>query len=100
MKKKPVAFNKKYAVSLEYDAQKSKAPRVTAKGQGPIADKIIALAQQYDIPIKEDPDLVQVLSQVDIDQEVPPSVYRVVAELLSFVYKVNEKYGRQVFIKK
>lgn len=98
--KKPKGFSKKYAVSLEYDSQKSKAPRVTAKGQGPIADKIISLARQHDIPIKEDPDLVQVLSQVDIDEEVPPSVYRVVAELLSFVYKVNEKYGKQSFIKK
>lgn len=93
--RKPLGRNRKYAVSLQYDAQKSKAPTVTAKGQGPIAEKIIDLARQHNIPIKEDPDLVQVLSQVDIDQEVPPSVYKVVAELLAFVYQLNESYGKK-----
>ena len=88
-------FDKKYAVSLQYDAQKSPAPKVTAKGQGLIAEKIIDLARQHNIPIKEDPDLVQVLSQVDIDHEVPPAVYKVVAELLSFVYQLNSDYRDQ-----
>lgn len=95
MKKKSIA-ERKYAVSLEYNSQKNKAPRVTAKGQGPIAEKIISLASQHNIPIKEDPDLVQVLSQVDINQEVPPSVYKVVAELLTFVYQINENYREKV----
>lgn len=94
--KKKSTFNHKYAVSLEYDAQKNQAPMVTAKGQGPIADKIISLANQHNIPIKEDPDLVQVLSKVDINQEVPPAVYQVVAELLTFVYQVNESYREKM----
>ena len=94
--KKKIPFNPKYAVSLEYDAQKNRAPKVTAKGQGPIAEKIISLARQHNIPIKEDPDLVQVLSQVDIDKEVPPSVYKVLAELLAFFYNVNEDYRKKI----
>ena len=94
--KKKSTVNRKYAVSLEYDAQKNQAPKVTAKGQGPIADKIITLARENNIPIKEDPDLVQVLSLVDINQEIPPSVYKVVAELLTFVYQLNEHYRQKI----
>lgn len=94
--KKKSTVSRKYAVSLEYDAQKNQAPKVTAKGQGPIADKIITLARENNIPIKEDPDLVQVLSQVDINQEIPPSVYKVVAELLTFVYQLNENYREKI----
>ena len=97
--KKKSTVNRKYAVSLEYDAQKNQAPKVTAKGQGPIADKIITLARENNIPIKEDSDLVQVLSQVDINQEIPPSVYKVVAELLTFVYQLNENYRQKILQK-
>ena len=80
------------AVSLKYDSRVNKSPLVTAKGKGLIADKIIALARKNKIPIKEDPDLVQLLSQVDLNREIPTSLYKVVAELLSFVYKLNNDY--------
>ena len=80
------------AVSLKYDSRVNKSPLVTAKGKGLIADKIIALAKKNNIPIKEDPDLVQLLSQVDLNREIPASLYQVVAELLSFVYKLNNEY--------
>ena len=83
---------KRSAVSLKYDSRASKSPLVTAKGKGLIADKIIALAKDNNIPIKEDPDLVQLLSQVDLNREIPASLYKVVAELLSFVYKLNNEY--------
>ncbi len=83
---------KRSAVSLKYDSRKNKAPLVTAKGKGLMADKIIALAQENNIPIKEDPDLVQLLSQVDLNREIPAALYKVVAELLSFVYKLNNEY--------
>jgi flagellar biosynthesis protein len=84
--------NIKSAVALKYHTKKDVAPIVTAKGEGLIAERIIQLAQENQVPIKEDPDLVQILSQVDINKEVPPSVYKVVAELLAFVYKLNHKY--------
>ena len=84
------------AVSLKYDSRLNKSPLVTAKGKGLIADKIIALAKENNIPIKEDPDLVQLLSQVDLNSEIPASLYKVVAELLSFVYKLNNEYPSKV----
>ncbi len=65
---------------------------MTAKGSGYIAEKIIQLAKEHHVPIEEDPDLVQVLSQLELEQEIPPSVYKVVAEILAFVYSVNDRH--------
>ena len=84
--------NLKSAVALKYHTETDTAPKVTAKGEGLVAERIIELAKENEVPIKEDPDLVQILSQVDINKEIPPSVYKVVAELLAFVYKLNSKY--------
>ena len=84
--------NLKSAVTLKYFTKKDVAPKVTAKGEGLVAERIIKLAKENQVPIKEDPDLVQILSQVDINKEIPPPVYKVVAELLAFVYKLNNKY--------
>jgi flagellar biosynthesis protein len=84
----------KKAVALRYVPALDRAPKVTAKGSGLLAQKIIELAQKYGIPIKEDPVLIQVLSQLDFDQEVPPSIYVVVAEILAFVYSVNNRWRR------
>ncbi len=83
---------RKSAVSLKYDAAKGKAPKVTAKGEGLVAERIIALARENGIPIQENPDLVQVLSQVELNQEIPASVYQIVAELLAFVYRLNQEF--------
>jgi flagellar biosynthesis protein len=82
----------KSAVALKYHTETDAAPKVTAKGEGLVAERIIELAKENEVPIKEDPDLVQILSQVDINKEIPPSVYKVVAELLGFVYRLNNKY--------
>lgn len=87
-------MNKKYqkkAVALKYDKDKSDAPVVTAKGKGKIADKIIELAQKHQIPIKDDPDLIEVLSSLEINEEIPSEIYAAVAELLAFVYSMNSK---------
>jgi flagellar biosynthesis protein len=79
------------AAALQYDQDKDKAPRITAKGKGLIAEKIIELARQNGIPIQEDPGLVQILCKLDIDEEIPVELYRAIAELLAFVYSVNER---------
>ena len=55
-----------------------------------MAEKIIALARRQGIPIKEDPGLIQVLSSLDLNQEIPPALYLVVAEILAFVYSLNK----------
>lgn len=75
------------AAALKYDAEKNAAPKVTAKGEGKTAQKIIEIAQENDIPIKEDKDLMELLSNVEIDHEVPPAMYKAIAEVFSFIYK-------------
>jgi flagellar biosynthesis protein len=79
------------AAALKYDPQEDAAPVMTAKGRGAIAEKIISIAKKNGIPIKEDPNLVQVLSKLKIDEQIPPVLYKAVAEILAFVYSLNEK---------
>ena len=82
----------KMAAAIRYDAAKDDAPRLTAKGKGHVAERIIELARQHDIPVRSDRALVQILSQLDIDRHIPPELYKAVAEILAFVYSANEKY--------
>jgi len=82
----------KKAVALLYDQQKSDAPRVVATGSNLIADKIIATAQEAGVVIREDKDLVELLAKVPLGEEIPADLYQTVAEVLAFVYMVNEKY--------
>lgn len=81
----------KKAVAIKYDKKTDGAPKVTAKGRGKVAQKIIELAQKHDIPIKDDPDLIEVLSSLEINEEIPSEIYVAVAELLAFVYSMNSK---------
>lgn len=79
------------AVALQYDAAKREAPEVVATGCGRIAEKIIELAEAHGVYIKQDPDLVEVLSKLDIGETIPPELYVVIAEILAFVYRVNAR---------
>ncbi len=88
--KKPDA--RKMAAAIRYDSAKDDAPRLTAKGKGHMAEKIIELARRHNIPIRTDYALVHILSKLDLDQQIPPELYRAVAEILAFVYSTNEKY--------
>jgi flagellar biosynthesis protein len=81
------------AAALEYDAHRDAAPRVVARGRADVAEKIIALAREHNIPIHSDPGLVQLLGQLEIDEQIPLELYRAVAEILSFVYQANNRYG-------
>ena len=83
--------NKKKSVALGYNRSQDNAPKVLASGAGEIANKIISLAKEHDIPIKEDPDLIEILSKVEVDQEIPPNLYKAVAEIFSFLYKITNK---------
>ena len=82
---------KKKAVALRYDKDKENAPRVVAKGEGKSAENIIKIAQLHNLPIKKDEDLIELLSKVELDKEVPEALYRAVAEIFSFIYKVSKK---------
>ena len=81
----------KKAVAVKYKPRQEGAPKVTAKGTGLVAEKIIEIARKHGVPVKDDPDLVEVLSRLDIDEEIPPELYVIVAELLAFVYNLNRK---------
>ena len=81
----------KKAVALGYERSKDNAPKVLASGAGEVAKNIINLAKSHDIPIKEDADLVELLSKVDINQEIPPNLYKAVAEIFGFLYKMTNK---------
>ncbi len=80
------------AVALKYQPESDKAPRVIAKGRGKVAEKIIEIALENNIHIHDDPDLIEVLSCLDLNAEIPPELYVVVAELLAFVYSVNSNH--------
>ena len=80
------------AVALSYVPAQDQAPRVVAKGQGWLARQIIELAEANGIEVREDPDLVQILAQVDVDSEIPLEAFTVVAEILSYVYEKNQAW--------
>ena len=77
------------AVALKYETEKDSAPRVVAKGRDLIAEKIIETARDHNVPLYEDKNLVQVLEALDLDTEIPPELYRAVAEVLAFIYRLN-----------
>jgi flagellar biosynthesis protein len=76
-------------VALRYDRGKDRAPRVVAKGERLLAERIIEIARAHGIHIHEDPDLVAVLATLDINREIPEALYHAVAEVLAFVYRLN-----------
>jgi flagellar biosynthesis protein len=81
----------KKAVALRYKKDEDQAPKIVAKGSGKIAEKIIELAKAHGIYIKEDKALIEVLSTLDIYEEIPTELYKAVAEILVFIYSLNKK---------
>ncbi|MBD2870756.1 EscU/YscU/HrcU family type III secretion system export apparatus switch protein [Paenibacillus arenilitoris] len=79
------------AVAIKYEPGDRSAPVLVAKGKGHVADLILGRARENGIPVQEDPSLVEVLSKLDIDQEIPPELYTLVAEILSFVYRSDRR---------
>lgn len=84
-------MSRKKAVALRYNIEKESSPRVIAKGKGKSADNIIKIAQLHNLPIKKDEDLIELLSKVELDKEVPAALYKAVAEVFSFIYKTTNK---------
>lgn len=84
------------AVAILYDSQKSLSPKVIASGQGEIARKIIETAREAGVHIQEDANLVELLSKIDLGDEIPAELYQTVAEVLAFVYQVNEKFKKKL----
>jgi flagellar biosynthesis protein len=84
---------KRVAVALEYDFKG--APRVTAKGKGHVAEQIVRIARENNIAIEENHVLAEALSQVELDDEIPEALYRVVANVLTFVLQARGELARQ-----
>jgi flagellar biosynthesis protein len=78
------------AAALRYQHDQQGAPRVVAKGRGKIAEKIVALAGEHQVPLVEDRNLVELLEALDVDTRIPAELYQAVAEVLVFVYQLND----------
>jgi flagellar biosynthesis protein len=81
--------NQDLAVALNYDGQN--APRITAKGQNELARQILEKAEEADIPLKYDPELAAILSQIPLGEEIPENLYLAVAEVIAFAYFIAGK---------
>ncbi|MCK8602370.1 EscU/YscU/HrcU family type III secretion system export apparatus switch protein [Desulfoferrobacter suflitae] len=82
---------RKKAVALKYQHGQDNAPKVVAKGGGIVAEKIIELARQHNVHITRDQHLVEVLATLEVYREIPVELYKAVAQILIFVYKMAQK---------
>ena len=83
---------KRIAVALEYDGET--APKVTAKGMDDVANRIIDIATEHGIPLQKDDGLVDVLSQMNLGDEIPENLYRAIAEVIAFAYILAGKFPK------
>lgn len=83
---------RQHAVALNY-ASEDGAPRVVAKGSGVLAEQIIARAREAGVFVHESPELVSLLMQVDLDERIPPALYVAIAELLAWIYRLEQRPG-------
>jgi flagellar biosynthesis protein len=79
----------KKAVALKYVPGESEAPVVVAKGRGKVAEAILDKAKENGVPVQEDAALVEVLSKLDLDEQIPTELYQLVAEVLTYVYRAD-----------
>ena len=77
------------AIALEHDATGRRAPRVTAKGRGAVAEQILQIAFDRGIKVRSDADLAEILEAVEVDSIVPLEALAAVAEILSYVYRTQ-----------
>ncbi len=86
---------RKKAVVLSYEQNMDDAPKVTASGKGFIADEIIERAVEHNIPILEDPSLVELLGELDINKKIPEELFQVVSEVFAFIYRTDKQTGKE-----
>ena len=79
------------AIALRYTPETGSAPKIVAKGEGFVAEEILRIARESDVPLRQDPALAGALATLDIGAQIPPELFRAVAEVLAFVYKMNGK---------
>ena len=86
---------RKEAIALRYDEKQADAPTVIAKGKGQMADQILKEAMDHQIPIQEDPTLVELLSKLNINDKIPEELYKAVAEVFAFIYQADRQAGKK-----
>ena len=84
--------DRQVAVALKYLRARDKAPQVVAKGRGSVAERIVDIARRKGVPVHRDSDLAEVLVKLDLGEWVPPELYKAVAEVLAYLYRVNGRY--------
>ncbi|UJL47922.1 EscU/YscU/HrcU family type III secretion system export apparatus switch protein [Virgibacillus sp. NKC19-16] len=85
---------RKKAAALRYDHELESAPVVAAAGKGLTANNIIEKAKENNVPIVEDPSLIEVLAELNINETIPDELYQAVAEVFAFVYKADKSIER------
>jgi len=89
-KKTPQHFDPdQVAVALSYDGIEGKSPEIVASGKGGVAEQILQIAFKEGVRVREDADLVQILSLMDIGEEIPVEAFAAVSEILTYVYQAN-----------
>jgi flagellar biosynthesis protein len=78
------------AIALQYERDVDAAPRVVASGRGHVAEQMLALAFAKGIKVREDADLAELLAAVDIGETIPFAAFAAVAEILSYIYRLNQ----------
>ena len=78
------------AVSIRYSKEHDSAPKITAKGKGYVAEQILELGKKHAIPVYQNTTLVSMLMAIKIDHEIPPELYKAVAEVLAYIYRLDQ----------
>lgn len=86
---------RKEAIALSYNSSEKSGPKVVAKGKGKIANNILEQAMQHNVPVYEDPNLVELLGQLDLNESIPEELYQAVAEVFAFIYRLDQKHRSQ-----
>ena len=84
------------AIAIKYDSKEDEVPKVIAMGAGEIAKKIINMANDQDIPLYQNSSLVEVLSSLEINEEIPFEVYEIIAEIIAWVHALKENNKAQI----
>ncbi|KAB7708036.1 hypothetical protein F9802_04820 [Bacillus aerolatus] len=86
---------RKQAAALSYLPEKSQSPTLIAKGKGKVAENILEKAREHNIPIQEDPSLVEILGKLEINESIPEELYQAVAEVFAFIYRLDQRKKQQ-----
>ncbi len=92
---KALEEKRREAIALRYDEKQADAPTIVAKGKGQIAHEILKEAMDHQIPIQEDPTLVELLSKLNIHDKIPEELYKAVAEVFAFIYQADKQAGKK-----